>query len=63
MEVNPEIRAVISLLKYLKVQLWKRGEGFSVQPQKVEAVGRCVLPQNEKEDFYYHSSLHMERGI
>lgn len=29
-EFSPEMRVVISLLKCLKVQFWKRGEAFSL---------------------------------
>lgn len=61
MELSPEMRPVTSVLKYLKIQLWKRGEYFPIQPQEVEATEICVLAQNEEEAFYYDRSLHMER--
>lgn len=49
MEVSPEKRNVISLLRYLKVQLRERGEDFSIQPYKVEDTGKHVWAQNEEE--------------
>lgn len=63
MEFSPEMRVVTSLLKYPKVQFWKRGEAFSTCNNRKQGLqGDVFQLKMKRRNFCYDRSLHTARA-